>query len=205
MTEQWRPVLGWENLYEVSDYGRVRSVEREVQFGDRTRRVLSRVLSPGRRGPGKVPYVILSGDGRRQSRSVHTLVLEAFVGVCPPGHEACHWDDNTTNNHLSNLRWDTHSANMQDCVRNGRHQGAIPGRKSSGSGRGNANVQKTHCAAGHEYTPENTKIGRNGGRWCRECHRIDGRERYQRDLENQRAYRREQMRRSRANRKARGA
>lgn len=185
MTEEWRRVVDWEDFYEISDYGRVRSVERVVEFGAQTRRVLSCVLNPGRRGKGKVPYVLLSGGGRRQSRSVHTLVLEAFVGPCPDGLEACHWDGDNTNNHLTNLRWDTHIANMADMTRHGRqHQ-----------------VLKTRCPAGHEYTSENTKVGKDGGRICRECHRIDGRERYARDLENQRAYRREQMRRSRANRK----
>jgi hypothetical protein len=186
MVEEWRPVINWEGFYEVSDYGRVRSVERVVEFGDRTRRVLSCVLSPGKRGKGKVPYVLLSGGGNRHARSVHALVLEAFVGPCPDGLEACHWDGNNTNNHVTNLRWDTRTANMADMLRHGRHHHGTT----------------TSCPAGHEYTPENTKAVKNG-RACRECHRIDGRERYQRDLENQRAYRREQMRRSRADRKAR--
>lgn len=185
MPEIWSPVVGWENLYEVSDCGRVRSLERTVPFGKNTRRIPSRVLKPGRDLHG-VRYVQLTDGERRQVRRVHLLVLESFVGPRPPRLEGCHQDDDHDNNHLENLRWDSHSANMHDKVRNGHcHQ-----------------TNKTHCPAGHEYTPENTKVGKNGGRWCRECHRIDGRERYQRDLEKQRAYRREQMRRSRANRKA---
>lgn len=185
MPEIWSSVVGWENLYEVSDCGRVRSLARTVPFGNNTRRVPSRVLKPGRDANG-VRYVQLTDGPRRVVRRVHVLVLEAFVGPRPPGLEGCHWDDDKDNNHLENLRWDTRSANMQDMLRNGN----------------NHHANKTHCKRGHEYTPENTKIGRNGGRWCRECHRIDGRQRYRRDLENQRAYRREQMRRSRANRKA---
>jgi hypothetical protein len=53
-------------------------------------------------------------------RLVHHLVLEAFVGSRPPGTECCHNDDDPANNRLSNLRWDTHLANMGDMKRRGR-------------------------------------------------------------------------------------
>jgi hypothetical protein len=185
-SESWLPVVGWVGLYDVSDWGRVRSVERVVAFGAQTRRVPSRILTPGRTVKG-VLYVILSGNGRRQNRSVHLLVLETFVGPRPDGLEGCHWDDDSENNHLSNLRWDTHSANGRDAVRNGHNYQAL----------------KDCCPQGHKYTPENTMVGRNGGRWCRECGRIAGRRRYWENIEDQRIYKREQMRRSRANRKAR--
>lgn len=56
----------------------------------------------------------------RQKKSVHRLVLEAFVGPCPPGMLACHFDDVRTNNHLHNLRWDTPKNNIRDAARNGR-------------------------------------------------------------------------------------
>src|SRR5262245_39281520 len=57
--------------------------------------------------------VNLVGDGVNVSRAVHCLVLEAFVGPCPPGMEACHFpDSNRANNNLSNLRWDTHIENI---------------------------------------------------------------------------------------------
>lgn len=182
LRETWLPVVGWEGLYEVSDLGRVRSVERVVQFGAQTRTVRSTILKPGRTTKGAL-FVMLS-NGKAYNRRVHQLVLEAFVGPCPPGMEGCHWDDNKENNALVNLRWDTHSANMHDKVRNGGcHQSA-----------------KTHCPRGHEYTPENTKKNGNG-RWCRECHRSDNRARYQRDIENQRRIKRESQRRSRAAKK----
>lgn len=52
--------------------------------------------------------------------SVHRLVLEAFIGPCPPGMEACHNDGNPRNNALSNLRWDTSENNSADKIRHGR-------------------------------------------------------------------------------------
>lgn len=53
------------------------------------------------------------------SRRIHTLVLLAFVGPCPEGMECCHGDGDKTNNRLNNLRWGTHSENMQDAMRHG--------------------------------------------------------------------------------------
>jgi hypothetical protein len=185
MSETWLPVVGWEGFYEVSDQGQVRSLDRLVPFGQQRRLARGRILRPGKDTHG-VRFVHLSADGRRRVARVHLLVLESHVGPRPVGLEGCHWDDDKDNNRLSNLRWDTKLANEQDKLRNGHHHQA----------------NKTRCPAGHEYSLENTKVGKGGGRSCRECHRNDGRERYRRDLENQRAYRREQMRRSRANRKA---
>ncbi len=51
---------------------------------------------------------------------IHRLVLETFIGPCPPGMEACHNDGNRLNNSLDNLRWDTHKANIEDAIRHGR-------------------------------------------------------------------------------------
>jgi hypothetical protein len=57
--------------------------------------------------------------GKGASRKVHRLVLEAFVGPCPPGMECCHNDGNPLNNRLDNLRWDTRRSNQLDRNRHG--------------------------------------------------------------------------------------
>lgn len=153
-TENWKPVVGFEGLYEVSDQGRVRSLDHSTTGKDgRTRRYKGRVLVGSVDSSGRI-QVVLSKEGKGHYRRVHRLVLEAFVGPCPPGYEGCHWDDDRSNNHLSNLRWDTSSANSMDLVRNGNHNHA----------------RKTHCKHGHEFTEQNTGIRPNGVRWCRACH-----------------------------------
>lgn len=154
MTEQWRPVVGWEGAYEVSDRGRVRSLERKTW----SRRgkgfwqtVPARILRPSMsRGYLRV---VLQRDGRLANMSVHHLVLTAFVGPCPDGLEACHYDDDPRNNGLTNLRWDTRAANHADRTRNG----------------GSPNALKSECPSGHPYTPENTYRNPNGSRKCRAC------------------------------------
>lgn len=57
--------------------------------------------------------------GRNNSKLVHRLILETFIGPCPAGMETCHYDDNSLNNNLSNLRWDTPINNAKDKKRNG--------------------------------------------------------------------------------------
>lgn len=61
----------------------------------------------------------LQRDGKSHRVFVHRLVLEAFVGPCPPGHETLHLDGNPTNNNLENLRWGTRLENMADQRRHG--------------------------------------------------------------------------------------
>lgn len=62
--------------------------------------------------------VNLDRNGRNHRCLVHRLVLEVFIGPCPRGMEACHYPDaDKTNNHLENLRWDTHKENAKDRYR----------------------------------------------------------------------------------------
>lgn len=51
---------------------------------------------------------------KQKHRLVHRVVLETYVGPCPEGLVGCHNDGNILNNHIDNLRWDTHSANHMD-------------------------------------------------------------------------------------------
>jgi hypothetical protein len=73
------------------------------------------MLRPGPSNYGHLSVVL----GRRNTRMVHTLVLEAFVGPRPPGKEACHGNGQPGDNRLSNLRWGTRSENIADAVRHG--------------------------------------------------------------------------------------
>lgn len=117
-TERWLPVVGFEGQYEVSDAGRVRSLDRMVAHGRGTamRRRSGQMLKPGRKPSGHMSVAL----GKGNSVDVHRIVLEAFVGPCPVGQEGLHGDDDGSNNDLSNLRWGTRADNLQDAIRNGR-------------------------------------------------------------------------------------
>jgi hypothetical protein len=118
--ERWAPVLGFEGYYEVSDHGRVRSLDRTITRSDgKIKRFKGAVLSvtPNR---GEHPRVGLWRHNKAHRRLIHRIVLEAFAGECPDGLEGCHGDGNPQNNHLENLRWDTSAANSADMIKHGR-------------------------------------------------------------------------------------
>lgn len=135
----------------MSSAGEVRSLDRLSASGNRLR---GKPLAPRTTLAG-YPIADLWRDGKPQTFRVHRLVLAAFVGPCPPGMEGCHDDGDPSNNQLTNLRWDTHSANIADQVTHGTHREA----------------RKIVCHAGHPYDEANTRHRAGGKRTCRECHR----------------------------------
>jgi hypothetical protein len=114
-SEAWRSVVGFEGFYEVSNFGRVRTVQREVNYKNiKTRTIPSKIRSTNALLKG-YPAVNLSKEGKTKMRLVHVMVLEAFEGPKPtPAHEGCHADGNPLNNVLDNLRWGTRKENKAD-------------------------------------------------------------------------------------------
>lgn len=115
MTETWRAVVDYHGVYEVSDQGRVRSIDRVTLDG---RRLKGRVLRPSPHSD-HYPLVTLWWGGVGKQHRVHTLVATAFHGPAPEGTECCHNNGDPTDCHAANLRWATHSENMADAVRHG--------------------------------------------------------------------------------------
>ena len=147
-TERWLPIPDYEGYYEASNLGRIRSLPRSFRKGD------GRVLKPWTRKDRHL-MVALSVNSQSTSLLVHRLIAFTFIGPPPsPAHEICHNDGNPANNVLGNLRWGTRSENLYDTVRHGVNYWAT----------------RTHCAQGHEFTPENTRIvPRPGGKTQRVC------------------------------------
>jgi thymidylate synthase (FAD) len=106
--ESWRDVPGWEGVYEVSDFGRVRRCGQQKKRGT--------VSEQG--------YVVvnLNRPGVQQTRTVHTLVLEAFKGPRPDGTEARHLNSNRIDCRASNLEWGTAAENANDRLVRGSQQ-----------------------------------------------------------------------------------
>lgn len=75
---------------------------------------------PMARGKRAGSTISFHRGGKIHTKIIARIVLQAFVGQCPAGLEACHNDGDPSNNTPRNLRWDTHTANMQDMVRHGR-------------------------------------------------------------------------------------
>jgi hypothetical protein len=102
-TEVWKPVPGYEGLYEVSDRGEVRSIARRALITvQRSRRYLT---------------VCLYKDSRRKRHYVHAVVASAFIGERPAGHEVNHRDGDHLNNRADNLEYLTRSQNIRHAQR----------------------------------------------------------------------------------------
>lgn len=115
--EEWRPVVGWEDCYEVSDLGRVRSLDRVDRRGQlhlgRIRRLNLAGPPPGRL------HLSLKRDGTEVGAYPHQLVMRAFVGPPPEGQEVLHGPGGPHDNRLVNLSYGTHVQNMADKHRDG--------------------------------------------------------------------------------------
>ena len=103
--ETFRPVKEYEGLYEVSDYGAVRS----LKFGK------VRYLKPEKMRDG-YERIYLCRDGKQKRFMVHRLVWEAFVGKIPDGYEIDHINTIRDDNRLSNLRVVTRKGNMANPI-----------------------------------------------------------------------------------------
>lgn len=105
--EIWKDIPGYERLYRISNYGKVKSYPGN---GPRTEQLKSYKMKCG--------YLRFSlyKNGLKKTYLVHRLVLQTFVGPCPQGMVGCHNDGIRDNNFIGNLRWDTSYNNSQDMI-----------------------------------------------------------------------------------------
>jgi hypothetical protein len=160
VTENWKPIVGYEGRYEVSDQGRV--------WSHVSKRLLRQSIGRGARSGYK--RVGLPRDGHEWIVEVHRLVLDAFDRP-RQGDEVCrHLNGDPTDNRLENLRWGSRRENNHDTVRHGRHPSA----------------SKTHCPRGHSYAEHGWNQQRTGkrgpfvNRICLICKRARERDRARR-------------------------
>lgn len=153
MTERWVAVPGYEGLYEVSDMGAVRSLDRIARHGNGGQKALrGRTIHPHSDTFGYLS-VGLWRDGRGRRHRVHRLVLAAFIGPCPPGAVTRHLNGNPADNQLENLCYGSPSENNLDAVKHGTHH----------------QLKKSECKNRHPYTGSNLLVDRHGHRRCRQC------------------------------------
>ena len=153
--EIWKPIPGFNDWYEASSLGRIRSKPRVIhQSNGNKQHRKGAILKPCTNKGYKM--VVLCADGKRKSVTVHSVVALAFLGPREPGIQVRHKDGTRDNNKVSNLEYGTRSENTKDSVEHGTHNMA----------------RVKHCPRGHLYEGANLRIKkRKGGerRLCRSC------------------------------------
>lgn len=115
--EVWRDVVGYESLYQVSNMGRVRALDRVIERKDgRIQTLKGHMLTPCK-GNGSYYNVSMCKDNVARSMRVHRLVAIAFIPN--PNNYRCvnHKDGNKLNNKVSNLEWCTNRQNTQHAIK----------------------------------------------------------------------------------------
>lgn len=111
MSEVWKPVKGYEGIYEVSSYGRVRSLARSLslrnQHGEYVRKLTGRIIKQKHNRKDGYCIAILSKGGKYITAYVHRLVAQAFIPNPDNLPQVNHKDENKENNRVDNLEWCT--------------------------------------------------------------------------------------------------
>ena len=103
MKEIWKNIDGYDGFYQISNNGRVKSLNRKVITKRGSRSVKERILKPNI-APNGYYYVILSNKINK-TKYIHQLVANAFIKNSNCLLEVDHIDENKLNNNINNLRW----------------------------------------------------------------------------------------------------
>jgi hypothetical protein len=129
--EVWADVRGYEGLYQVSTYGRVKSLDRAVRCNGGFRLVKEQTLKPLPHDDGRYLQVGLSREYKVTHHFIHRLVAQAFIPNPHNKPEVNHKDLNGCNNYISNLEWMTRKENIKHAMKNGRGPCGPKGSKST--------------------------------------------------------------------------
>lgn len=152
--EEWKSVLGWDGIYEVSNLGGLRSVDREVafynQFGICYRKFYGKVLkcSPGKNGYRQVH--LRDTVERARTDNLQSLVAEAFIGPRPDGMEIIFRDGDKKNCEASNLYYATHKERGENTTATGR---SAKGEASGNASLTEAEIREIRALKGHVTQP----------------------------------------------------
>lgn len=118
--EQWKPVVGFEGLYEVSSHGRVRSLDKPVSGPNGRLSIRKGQIVKGCYSHGKYLQVNLYKDRKNNTQKIHRLVAIAFLSNPENYEQVNHKDFDRENNNLDNLEWCSARQNKDYSINAGR-------------------------------------------------------------------------------------
>ena len=113
--EIWKPIKGYEWIYEVSNLGRVKRLETLVKNKNGYRLVKEKILNI----PSYIYQTVFLSNGKVKQHYVHRLVATAFIENPLNKEQVNHKDGNKLNNNVSNLEWVTKAENQIHAIENG--------------------------------------------------------------------------------------
>ena len=121
--EIWKDIVGYEELYQVSNLGNVKSKDRYVY--QKNNGVICKHFYKGKNIKHKEQkngyiYIHLSKNGKPKWKLLHRIVAEAFIPHTIENNVVNHLDNDTKNNVVNNLEWTTYKGNMQHAAKQGR-------------------------------------------------------------------------------------
>ena len=117
MVEQWKPVVGYEGLYEVSNMGRARSFPRKGTKGG--------VIGVSYDSNKHYAHIALTKHGKSRTVSLHRVVAKAWIPNPENKPQVNHMDGDKTNNRVDNLEWVTNLENMHHALEHGLQKGYV--------------------------------------------------------------------------------
>lgn len=110
--EEWRDVKGYEGIYQVSSFGRVKSLGRDLTYPNGNIHYWKEKILTNRHDKNGYEYVGLYKEGKSTNFKVHRLVMEAFVPNPDNLPQVNHRNEDKTANYPDNLEWCTQQYNM---------------------------------------------------------------------------------------------
>lgn len=117
MKEIWKDIEGYEGIYQVSNHGRVKSLDRKIYTRSGYRNIKGRILILEFNSADYNMVLLYNKNNKRKHHFVHRLVAQAFIPNPKNKEQVNHKNKIKTDNHINNLEWATQSENMKHALK----------------------------------------------------------------------------------------